>query len=80
MSISNEFLEELNKLIAKRDECAEHMDCIDDDDFDDFFVSQDYQLWSMRKGEVDSDNRCMFDKLDTDDFIEIIQEGLGELI
>ena len=34
MSISNEFLEELNKLIAKRDECAEHMDCIDDDDFD----------------------------------------------
>ena len=34
-TITNEFLEELNKLIAKRDECVSHLDMFDDVDLDD---------------------------------------------
>jgi len=85
-TITNEFLEKLNKLISKRDECVEHLDMFDDDgedydvDFDDFYVSQDYDNWFARRCSVDSDIRIMFDELHSDDFVEIIQEGLGELI
>jgi hypothetical protein len=79
-TITNEFLEELNKLIAKRDECVSHLDMFEDADFDDFYVSQDYDNWFARRCSVDSDIRVMFDELHSDDFVEIIQEGLGELI
>jgi hypothetical protein len=79
-TITNEFLEELNKLIAKRDECVSHLDMFDDVDLDDFCVLLDYDNWLARRNSVDSDIRVMFDKLHSDDFVEIIQEGLGELI
>jgi hypothetical protein len=80
LTLDNDFLDTFNKLILKRDDCIEHMSNIDDEDFDDFFVSQDYQQWQMRKSEVDSDIRCMFDKIDTDDFVEIISLGIEVLL
>ena len=86
MNITNEFLEELNKLIAKRDDCVEHLEMFDDDDenslddFHQFSISKDYDNWYARKCSVDSDIKTLLDQLNSDDFMDVIHGGLAEFI
>ena len=80
--ITNEFLKNIEALFNRRLICEEHLDMFDDDDvdFDDYEVSHDYDNWYSRRCSVDTDIKIMLDQLHPDTFVEIIKEGLSEII